>query len=117
MITDQPERQIVAEMIREKILRNLNKEVPHGIAIEIMKMKDKDKVVEIIANIYCEKESHKGILIGKNGEMMKRIGKIAREDMERMLDKKVFLELWVKVKEDWRNRDSLIRNFGYDMRE
>lgn len=117
MITDQPERQIVAEMIREKILRNLNKEVPHGIAIEIMKMKDKGNVVEIIANIYCEKESHKGILIGKNGEMMKRIGKIAREDMERMLDKKVFLELWVKVKEDWRNRDSLIRNFGYDMRE
>ncbi len=117
MVTDQPERQIVAETIREKILRNLDKEVPHGIAIEIMKMKDKGKTVEIIANIYCEKMSHKGILIGKNGEMMKKIGQLAREDMEKMLDKKVYLELWVKVKEDWRNRDSLIRNFGYDMNE
>ncbi|MBQ4516252.1 MAG: GTPase Era [Clostridia bacterium] len=117
MVTDQPERQLVAETIREKILRNLDKEVPHGIAIEIMKMKDKGKTVEIIANIYCEKMSHKGILIGKNGEMMKKIGQLAREDMEKMLDKKVYLELWVKVKEDWRNRDSLIRNFGYDMNE
>ena len=117
MVTDQPERQIVAETIREKILRNLDKEVPHGIAIEIMKMKDKGKTVEIIANIYCEKTSHKGILIGKNGEMMKKIGQLSREDMEKMLGKKVYLELWVKVKEDWRNRDSLIRNFGYDMNE
>lgn len=117
MVTDQPERQLVAETVREKILRNLDKEIPHGIAIEIMKMKDTGSVVEINANIYCEKASHKGILIGKNGEMMKKIGQLAREDMEKMLDKKVFLELWVKVKEDWRNRDSLIRNFGYDMRE
>ncbi|MBQ3225898.1 MAG: GTPase Era [Clostridia bacterium] len=117
MVTDQPERQLVAETVREKILRNLDKEIPHGIAIEVMRMKDKGSVVEIIANIYCEKASHKGIIIGKNGEMLKKIGRIAREDMEKMLGKKVFLELWVKVKEDWRNRDSLIRNFGYDTRE
>ncbi len=117
MVTDQPERQLVAETIREKILRNLDKEIPHGIAIEIIKMKDFESVVEISANIYCEKASHKGILIGKNGEMMKKIGRLAREDMEKMLGKKVFLELWVKVKEDWRNRDTMIRNFGYDMRE
>lgn len=117
MVTDQPERQLAAEIIREKILRNLDKEVPHGIAIEITKMKDSGKVCEVNATIFCEKSSHKGILIGKNGEMLKKIGKLAREDMERMLEKKVFLETWVKVKEDWRNRDSLIRNFGYDMRE
>ena len=117
MVTDQPERQMVAEMIREKILRNMDKEVPHGIAIEIEKMKDFDSVLEISANIYCEKASHKGIIIGKNGEMMKKVGRLAREDMEKMLGKKVFLELWVKVKEDWRNRDTMIRNFGYDMRE
>ena len=80
-------------------------------------MKDFDSVLEISANIYCEKASHKGIIIGKNGEMMKKIGRLAREDMEKMLGKKVFLELWVKVKEDWRNRDTMIRNFGYDMRE
>ncbi len=117
MVTDQPERQLVAETVREKILRNLDKEIPHGIAIEVMRMKDKGSVVEIIANIYCEKASHKGIIIGKNGEMLKKIGRLSREDMEKMLGKKVFLELWVKVKEDWRNRDSLIRNFGYDTRE
>lgn len=117
MVTDQPERQLAAEIIREKILRNLDKEIPHGIAIEISQMKDKGSVCDISATIYCEKASHKGILIGKNGEMLKKIGRLAREDMERMLEKKVFLETWVRVKEDWRNRDSLIRNFGYDSKE
>ena len=117
MVTDQPERQLAAEIIREKILRNLDKEVPHGIAIEISKMKDCGSVYEISANIFCEKASHKGILIGKNGEMLKKVGRLAREDMEQMLGKKVYLETWVKVKEDWRNRDSLIRNFGYDTKD
>ncbi len=117
MVTDQPERQLAAETIREKLLRNLDKEVPHGIAIEIYKMKEKENVVEIQATIYCEKTSHKGIIIGKNGEMLKKVGQLAREDMEKMLDKKVFLELWVKVKDDWRNRSTMIKNFGYDMNE
>ncbi len=116
MITDQPERQIVAEIIREKILRNLSKEVPHGIAVEVMSMKNKEDsiIVEILANIYCEKTSHKGIIIGNKGEMLKRIGSKARMDIERLLGSKIYLELWVKVKKDWRNNDFLIKDFGFD---
>ena len=113
MVTDQPEKQIAAEIIREKMLWLLEQEVPHGIAIEISRMKEKEKVTEIHAVIHCERKSHKGIIIGKNGEMLKRIGTLARNDIEKMLGKKVYLELWVKVKTDWRNSDFLIRNFGY----
>ena len=113
MVTDQPEKQIAAEIIREKMLWLLDKEVPHGIAIEITKMQEKAKITNIYATIFCEKNSHKGIVIGKNGEMLKRIGSLARADIEKMLDKKVYLELWVKVKTDWRNSDYLIKNFGY----
>lgn len=113
MVTDQPEKQIAAEIVREKLLWFLDKEVPHGIAIEITKMQEKPKITNIFATIYCEKASHKGIIIGKNGDMLKKIGTMARSDIEKMLDKKVYLELWVKVKSDWRNSDFLIKNFGY----
>lgn len=113
MVTDQPERQIAAEIIREKMLWLLDKEVPHGIAIEITRVREKQKITEIYATIYCEKSSHKGIVIGKNGEMLKKIGSLSRGDIEKMLDKKVYLELWVKVKNDWRNSDFMIKNFGY----
>lgn len=113
MVTDQPEKQIVAEIIREKILWLLDKEVPHGIAVEVERMKEGPKMTSINAVIYCEKASHKGILIGKNGEMLKKIGTLARTDIEKMLDKKVYLELWVRVKTDWRNNNHLIKNFGY----
>lgn len=108
MVTDQPEKQIAAEIIREKMLWLLDKEVPHGIAIEISAMKELSKITQIHATIYCEKASHKGIIIGKNGEMLKKIGTLARADIEDMLDKKVYLELWVKVKSDWRNNAHLI---------
>ena len=113
MVTDQPEKAIAAEIIREKMLWLLDKEVPHGIAIEITKMKEKPKITEINATICCERKTHKGIIIGKNGEMLKKIGTMARADIEKMLDKKVYLELWVKIKDDWRNSDFLIKNFGY----
>ena len=114
MITAQPERQIVAELIREKALWCLSKEVPHGIAVEIESYKEKENgTVQIGAVIYCEKSSHKGIIIGKGGAMLKNIGQKARIEIEKFLDTKVFLELWVKVKEDWRNSDILIKNFGY----
>ena len=109
-LTDQPERVLAAEMIREKLLRNLDKEIPHGTAVSIERMRERDEA-EII---YCEKESHKGIIIGKNGAMLKRISTRAREDMERFFDCKVNLKCWVKVKEDWRNREGLIHNFGLD---
>lgn len=112
-VTDQPEKAIAAEIVREKMLWLLDKEVPHGIAIEITRMKEKNKITEIHATIYCERKSHKGIIIGKNGEMLKKIGTLARADIEKMLDKKVYLELWVKIKTDWRNSDFLIKNFGY----
>lgn len=112
-VTDQPERQIAAEIIREKMLWLLDKEIPHGVAIEITKMQEKEKITNIFATIYCEKASHKGIIIGKNGDMLKKIGTMARADIEEMLGKKVYMELWVKVKSDWRNSDFLIRNFGY----
>ena len=115
MVTDQPERQIAAEIIREKLLHNLNMEIPHGIAIEIFTMKEtKDKIV-IEANIYCEKQSHKGIIIGKQGTLLKKIGTDARCELERMHDKKVFLSLWVKVNEDWRNKRGKIANFGFEI--
>ncbi len=113
MVTDQPERQLAAEIIREKMLWLLDKEVPHGIAIEITKMQEKSKITNIYATIFCEKASHKGIIIGKNGEMLKKIGTLSRSDIEKMLGKQVYLELWVKVKSDWRNSDFLIKNFGY----
>lgn len=112
-VTDQPEKAIAAEIIREKMLWLLDKEVPHGIAVEITRMREKENITEIHATINCERKTHKGIIIGKNGEMLKRIGTMAREDIEKMLDKKVYLELWVKVKNDWRNSDFLIKNFGY----
>lgn len=114
MVTDQPEKQIAAEIIREKMLWLLDKEVPHGIAIEIEKMQELSDITKIYATIYCEKPTHKGIVIGKNGEMLKKIGQKARVDIEEMLDKKVYLELWVKIKTDWRNSDRMIKNFGYD---
>ena len=115
MITDQPQRQMAAEVIREKLLRSLNKEVPHGIAIEIFSMEETETKVTIEANIYCEKQSHKGIIIGKGGEMLKKIGTEARLDLERMHDKKVFLTLWAKVNEDWRNKRGKIANFGFEL--
>lgn len=114
MVTDQPEKQIAAEIIREKMLWSLEKEVPHGVAVEIEKMQELDDITKIYAVIYCEKASHKGIIIGKNGEMLKKIGQKARADIEEMLDKKVYLELWVRVKDDWRNSDRMIKNFGYE---
>jgi len=117
MITDQPERQIVSEIIREKMLWLLEKEVPHGIAIEIEKMEEKARITKINAVIYCEKTSHKGIVIGKDGDMLKRIGTLARPDIEKMLEKKVYLELWVRVKSDWRNNNYLMRSFGFSNEE
>lgn len=117
MVTDQPEKQIAAEIIREKLLWLLDKEIPHGIAIEIEKMQEKKTVTSISAVIYCEKQSHKGIIIGKNGDMLKRIGSMARTDIEKMLDKKVYLELWVRVKSDWRNSNYLMKSFGFSKEE
>ena len=112
-ITDQPERQIVAELIREKALHCLSDEVPHGIAVAIDKMTYGKRLAEIDATIICERDSHKGIIIGKQGAMLKKIGSIARFEIERMLEQKVNLRLWVKVKKDWRDSDFLIKNFGY----
>ena len=112
-VTDQPERQIVSEMIREKILRFLLQEVPHGTAVEITAMKNEKDLCRINATIYVEKPGHKLILIGKGGEMIKKIGTSARIEIEKFLDKKVHLELWVKVKDDWRNNEAQIRNFGF----
>ena len=116
-VTDQPVRQIVAELIREKALRCLNEEIPHGIAVSIDKMKERGKVTDIEATIICERDSHKGIIIGKQGAMLKKIGSAARYEIEDMLEKKVNLQLWVKVKKDWRDSDYLIKNFGYDKKE
>ena len=116
-ITDQPERQIVAELIREKALHCLNDEIPHGIAVAIDNMKYRRKIADIDATIICERDSHKGIIIGKQGAMLKKIGSTARFEIERMLDCKVNLQLWVKVKKDWRDSDFLIKNFGYNKDE
>ena len=115
-VTDQPERQIVAEIIREKSLHALDEEVPHGIAVTVESMKKRKGskgIIDIEATIICERDSHKGIIIGKGGAMLKKIGSNARYEIERMLDSKVNLRLWVKVKKDWRDSDSLMKNFGY----
>ncbi|MCI6831379.1 MAG: GTPase Era [Clostridiales bacterium] len=115
MLCDQPERQLAAEIVREKMLLLLDKEVPHGTAVAVERMKEReDGLVEINATIYCEKKSHKGIIIGKQGAMLKKIGAQARVDIEELLDTRVFLQLWVKVKEDWRNNQYQMRNFGYE---
>ncbi len=118
-ITDQPQRQIVAEIIREKALHVLDEEVPHGIAVAIDQMKERPngRLVDIDATIICERDSHKGIIIGKQGSMLKRIGTNARYEIEQMLEQKVNLKLWVKVKRDWRDSDFLVKNFGYDKKE
>ena len=113
MVSDQPERQLIAESIREKLLLNLDKEVPHGVAVEIELMKEENGVEHISAVIYCERKTHKGIIIGKNGAMLKKVGAEARPEIEELLGCKVFLQLWVKIKEDWRNHPAQIRNFGY----
>ncbi len=112
-VTDQPERQIVAEIIREKALHSLNEEIPHGIAVCIDQMKARKKMMDIQATIICERDSHKGIIIGKQGAMLKKIGSTARFEIERMLECKVNLQLWVKVKKDWRDSEFLMKNFGY----
>lgn len=115
-LTDQPERVLASEMIREKILRLCDKEIPHGIAvvIEKMKMREGKDILDIDATIYCERETHKRILIGKGGSMLKKISSFARQDMENFFDCKVYLQTWIKVKEDWRNSLQLMRNFGFD---
>ena len=114
LTTDQPERQVMAEIIREKILWNLDREVPHGTAVEITRFSERDSgIIDIDATIYCEKASHKGIIIGKRGDMLKKISTMARNDCERFMGTKVFLTTWVKVKENWRDSDFLVRNFGY----
>lgn len=112
--TDQPERQVMAEIIREKLLWTLDREVPHGTAVEITKFSERDNgIIDIDATIYCEKSSHKGIIIGKNGEMLKKISSMARADCEKFMGTRVYLTTWVKVKENWRDSDFLVRNFGY----
>ncbi len=116
-ITDQPERQIVSELIREKALRMLEDEIPHGIAVSIESMKYRKKIVDIEATIFCERESHKGMVIGKQGAMLKKIGTMARREIEDFLEMKVNLQLWVKVKKDWRDSDFLLKNFGYNPKE
>lgn len=116
-VTDQPMRQIVAELIREKALKCLEEEVPHGIAVTIETMKFKKHIVDIEATIICERDSHKGIIIGKQGSMLKRIGSMARPDIEEMVERQVNLKLWVKVKKDWRDSDYLLKNFGYNPKE
>ena len=114
MTTDQPDRQVVAEIVREKLLRNLDKEIPHGTAVEITRFIERDdEVIEVDATIYCEKASHKGIIIGKNGAMLKKISTEARQDIERFMGTKVYLQTWVKVKENWRDSAAQLRNFGF----
>ncbi|MEE1319464.1 MAG: GTPase Era, partial [Ruminococcus sp.] len=114
-LTDQPERVIVAEIIREKILRLCDKEIPHGTAVVIEKMKTRENgILDIDATIFCERDTHKRILIGKSGAMLKKISTYARQDIENFFDCKVFLQTWIKVKEDWRNRAQILQNFGFD---
>ena len=113
MITDQPERQIAAEIIREKLLRTLNKEVPHGVAVVIEEFTEEKGLIRIRAEIFCEKASHKGIIVGKNGAELKMVGSYAREDLEKFFGTKVYLNLWVKVKENWRDSRAAVGNFGY----
>lgn len=118
-VTDQPQRQIVAEIIREKALHALDEEIPHGIAVTIEKMRERkgQHIVDIEATIICERDSHKGIIIGKQGSMLKRIGSNARFEIEKMLEERVNLKIWVKVKKDWRDSDTLMKNFGYNKKE
>lgn len=116
-VTDQPTRQIVAELVREKVLRSIDEEIPHGVAVVIEQMKYGRKIVDIDAAIICERESHKGIIIGKGGQMLKKIGSLARPEIEDLLEQHVNLKLWVKVKKNWRDSDFMIKNFGYDPRE
>lgn len=116
-LTDQPERQIAAEIIREKLLRVLNDEIPHGTAVAIESFGEDEKMIRIRATVYCEKKSHKGIIVGKGGETLKKIGTWAREDLEAFFGIKVFLDLWVKVKENWRDSDFMLLNLGYDKKE
>ena len=114
MITDQPERQICAELVREKLLKCLEKEIPHGTAVEVTRFTERDNgIIDLEVTIYCEKDSHKGIIIGKKGAMLKRIGELARKDIEEFMGTKVNLQTWVKVKENWRDSTSLLRNFGF----
>jgi len=114
MISDQPERQICAELVREKLLRCLDREIPHGTAVEVTKFSERDNgIIDLEVTIYCEKDSHKGIIIGKKGAMLKRIGELAREDIEAFMGTKVFLQTWVKVKENWRDSMAQLRNFGF----
>ena len=116
--TDMPEKQVMAEIIREKLLWNLEKEIPHGTAVEITKFSERDDgIIDLDATIYCEKASHKGIIIGKQGAMLKKISSLARQDMEKFMGTKVYLETWVKVKENWRDNLNLIRSFGFDERD
>ncbi|MBQ7847322.1 MAG: GTPase Era [Clostridia bacterium] len=116
-MTEQPEKQIAAEFIREKILRLMDDEIPHGTAVVIEEFKEKKDLLSIRAEIFCEREAHKRILIGKNGEMLKKIGSYAREDLEKFFGEQIYLNLWVNVKENWRDSDFLIANFGYDKKE
>lgn len=115
MITDQPERFIISEIIREKALLNLEEEIPHGIVVNVdgVKQRKGKDIIDVYANVYCEKESHKGMVIGKNGSMLKKIGQEAREDIEKLLGSKVNLQLWVKVEKNWRERDNKVKYFGY----
>ena len=115
MLTDQQEKVLAQELIREKLLHLLDDEVPHGIGVEVIRFKENEdkNIIEIDANIYCEKESHKGIIIGKNGELLKKAATLAREEMENLFKKKIYLQLWVKVKKDWRNDQSVLRTLGY----
>lgn len=114
MITDQPERQICAELVREKLLKCLDKEIPHGTAVEVTRFTERDNgIIDLEVTIYCEKDSHKGIIIGKKGAMLKRIGELAREDIEAFMGTKVYLQTWVKVKENWRDSMASLRNFGF----
>ena len=114
MITDQPERQICAELVREKLLRCLDKEIPHGTAVEVTKFSERDNgIIDLEVTIFCEKESHKGIIIGKKGARLKKIGELARTDIEAFMGTKVFLQTWVKVKENWRDSNAQLRNFGF----
>ena len=115
MVTDQPERQVMAEILREKLLLSLDKEIPHGTAVEITKFSQREDtgIIDVHATIFCEKESHKGIIIGKGGEMLRKVSTRARQDMERFMGERVYLETWVKVKENWRDSLNLVRNFGY----
>lgn len=118
-VTDQPMRQIASEMIREKALRSLDEEIPHGIAVYIDRMEERKggHIMDIDATIVCERDSHKGIIIGKGGAMLRKIGSLARKDIEEMLEMQVNLKLWVKVKKDWRDSDFLIKNFGYNKKD